>query len=77
MAGLGIFILYLQEHSARAMYIKAKLHSCTSVLMAEAATLALASTIAHRLNMTGANFVSDSEQLVHFRNKEDLSNPPG
>jgi hypothetical protein len=38
--------------------------------------LALASVITHKLNIIGINFLLDSEQLVHFLNKEDLSNPP-
>jgi ribonuclease HI len=76
LAGLGVFILNLQEQPTQAMYIKAKLHACTSVIMAEAAALALASVIIDKLNITGVNFLSDSEQLVHFLNKEDLSNPP-
>lgn len=45
LAGLGIFILNLQEQPAQAIYIKAKLQACTSVIMAEAASLALASAI--------------------------------
>jgi hypothetical protein len=76
LAGLGVFILNLQEQPTQAMYIKAKLHACTSVIMAEATTLTLASVIIDKLNITGVNFLSDSEQLVHFLNKEDLSNPP-
>lgn len=44
--------------------------------MAEAASLALASVITDKLSMIGVNFLSDSEQLVHFLNKEDLSSPP-
>jgi hypothetical protein len=65
-----------QACSTQALYIKAKLRACTSVIMAEAAALALASVILHKLNMTGINFLSDSEQLVYFLNREDLSNPP-
>lgn len=75
-AGLGILILNLQEQAIQTLYVKAKLEACTSVLMAEAAALALASDIVHRLNMTGTNFLSDNEQLVSFLNKQDLSNPP-
>ena len=45
-AGLGVFILNLQVQPARAIYIvKAKLAACTSVLMAEAVSLAFASTV--------------------------------
>ena len=45
LAGLGVFILNFQEQPAQAIYIKAKLDACTSVIMAEAASLALASAI--------------------------------
>jgi ribonuclease HI len=75
-AGLGIFFLIMQENQFSAMYIKAKLQACTSVLMAEAAALALASVIAQNLNITGTRYFSDSEMLVQFLNKEDQSNPP-
>jgi hypothetical protein len=76
MARLGIFILHLQDQSTKTLYIKTKLHACTFILMAEAAALALASTITANLNMTGTNFLSGYEQLVHFLNKEDLSDTP-
>jgi len=66
----------MQEQSTEAIYIQANLQACSSVHMAEAAALALASVIAHKLNITGINYLFDSEQLVHFLNKEDLSNPP-
>ena len=75
-AGLGVFILNLQEQPAQAIYIKAKHVACTSVLMAEAASLALASAIIDRLNLTRVSYLSDCEQLVHFLNSDDLSNPP-
>jgi hypothetical protein len=44
--------------------------------MAEAAVLALASVIASKLDLTGVNFLSNSEQLVHFLSSQDLFNPP-
>jgi hypothetical protein len=44
--------------------------------MAEAAALALASIITNRLNITEVSFMSNSEQLVQFFNKQDQSNPP-
>ena len=34
LAGLGVFILNFQEQPAQAIYIKAKLEPCTSVIMA-------------------------------------------
>jgi hypothetical protein len=65
-AGLGVFILNFQEQLPQAI----------SVIMAEAASLALASAVCHNLNLSGVNFFSDCEQLVHFLNKNDISNPP-
>jgi hypothetical protein len=44
--------------------------------MAEAASLALAFAVSHGLNLSGVHFLSDCEQLVHFLNKNDISNPP-
>jgi hypothetical protein len=75
-AGLGVFILNFQEQTPKAIHIKAKLQECTSVIMAEAASLALAAAIINNLNLTEVNYLSDCEQLVHFLNKDDLSNPP-
>jgi hypothetical protein len=75
LADLGVFILNIQEQPTEAIYIRAHLQACTSVIMAKAASLALASMLLDRLNLSGVNFLSDSEQLVHFLNKDDLSNP--
>jgi hypothetical protein len=75
MAGLGVFIIKTQEHPIQSIYIKAKLLTCSSVLMAEAASLALAASIIYRLNINGCNFLSDCEQLVHSINSADHSNP--
>jgi hypothetical protein len=44
--------------------------------MAEAASLALAASVIHRLNINGCNFLSDCEQLMHFLNMTDRSTPP-
>jgi hypothetical protein len=60
-AGLGIFFLNLQDQVAGNIYIKARLNNCSSVLMAEAAELALASAIAHRLSITQINYLSDNQ----------------
>ena len=56
-AGLGIFILSFQEQPPQAIYIRAKLDACTSVIMAEAASLALASAIINKLNLSGVNYL--------------------
>jgi heme exporter protein D len=44
--------------------------------MAEAACLSLASAIWFSLNLTGVNFLSNCEQLIHFFRNEDLANLP-
>jgi len=75
-AGLGVFILLFQEQMPQAIYVKARLDDCSSVIMAEAASLVLASAVGHNLNLSGVNFLLDYEQLVHFLNKNDISNPP-
>jgi len=74
-AGLGVFILNFQEQTPQAIYVKARLDDCSSVIMAEAASLALASAVSHNLNLSGVSFLSDCEQLVHFLNKNDISDP--
>lgn len=75
-AGLGIFILNLQEQPSQSIFIKARLSVCTSVLVAEAASLAFAASIVQALNITNCTYLSDCQQLVHFLNMEDSSNPP-
>jgi hypothetical protein len=75
-ASLGIFILNFQVQPTQTIYIKATLTKCSSVIMAEAASLALASSITQAMNIHNCNFLSDCQQLVHFPNKDDLSNPP-
>jgi hypothetical protein len=44
--------------------------------MAEAISLAFAATVAETLNLSNVNFLSDCQQLVHFLNAADQSNPP-
>jgi hypothetical protein len=68
--------LHFQEQVPQSIYIKARLHSCTSALMAEAAALALAATICTALNLTGVNFLSDCDQLVHHLRCQDIAHPP-
>ena len=75
-AGLGIFILNFQVQPLQAVYVKAQLHNCQSVLMGEAAALALGATIVKALQIQSCNFLSDSQQLVHFLHQEQQQNPP-
>jgi hypothetical protein len=44
--------------------------------MAEAVSLAFAATVTETLNLSNVNFLSDCQQLVHFLNAADQSNPP-
>lgn len=76
MAGLGIFFVNTQVQLAQTIYIKAVMTSVDSVLMAEAAALALAATVNDRLNFNNTSFLSDCQQLVQFLNAADHSNPP-
>ncbi|CAD6265658.1 unnamed protein product [Miscanthus lutarioriparius] len=48
----------------------------SSVIMAEAAALALAAAVTETLNVHHINFLSDNQQLVHLFNRSDGSNPP-
>ena len=48
----------------------------TSVLMAEAAAIALAAIVTDRLNLQQIHFLSDNQQLVQFLNDVDQGNPP-
>jgi hypothetical protein len=47
-----------------------------SVLLAEAAALALAATVNDRLSFNNTNYFSDCQELVQFLNAADQSNPP-
>ena len=65
-AGLGIFILNFQVQPLQAIYVKAQMHNCRSVLMGEAAALTLGATIVKALQIQSCILLSDSQQLVHF-----------
>jgi hypothetical protein len=57
------------------IYIKAFMTGVGSVLMAEAVALALAATVNDALNFNNTSFLSDCQQLVHFLNDKDQTNP--
>jgi ribonuclease HI len=75
-AGLGILFVNVQVQPTQTIYIQAKLAACSSVLMAEAASLALAAVIADQMNLRNITFLSDSQQLVHFLNQQNQAHPP-
>jgi hypothetical protein len=58
------------------LYVKAQLQQASSVLMAEAASLALAAWIISLLRMEDITFLTDSQLLVNFFNGLDFSSPP-
>jgi len=75
-AGLGVFFCNINSSTSSSIYIKATLKDCTSVLMAEAAALALAAQIASTLGIHDPIFLSDNQQLVAFLNGTDHDHPP-
>ena len=75
-AGIGVFIINMQVQPPQHIYIKATMLESTSVLMAEAAALALAATVTERLHLQHTNFLTDNQELVLFLNASDHSNPP-
>jgi hypothetical protein len=58
------------------VYIQANLDKSSYVIMAEAASLALASEVTKAMNIQHCHFLSDCRQLVHFLGTQDLTNPP-
>lgn len=73
-AGLGIFI-----HDPRRklkLFIKVQAQGCSSVLVAEAVALSVASEITAKLDMNQINFLTDSQTLANFLNGSDLESPP-
>lgn len=75
-AVLGVLIVNTKVQPTQTVYIKAKLTACSSVLMAKAAALALAVNVTQCMNLTNISLLSDCEQLMHFLNTADHSNPP-
>jgi hypothetical protein len=58
------------------IYIKVIMKTTTSVLMVEAAALALTATITNSLGLQQVSSLSDNQQLVHFLNSPDQADPP-
>jgi len=71
-----VLIINTQVHPSQNIYIKASMTDSTSVLMAEAAAMALGAAVTDRLQLHHTNFLSDSQELVSFFNANDHSNPP-
>jgi hypothetical protein len=73
-ASIGLFIINTQVNPTQTIYIKAKMTRATSVLMAEAAAIALAAIVTDWQHLQHINFLSDNQYLVHFLNAEDQAN---
>jgi len=58
------------------LYIKALINNTTSVIMAEAAALALAALVSTMLQIEEISYLTDSQLLVTYLNGPDLRNPP-
>lgn len=75
-AGIGILLTITGISPTHFIYIQAKISQVTSVLMAEAAGLALGAELVKRLLLKSMSYLSDSQLLVHFFNSENHSSPP-
>lgn len=71
LARLGILFVNPQAQPTQTIYIQAQASGVHSVLMAKAATLALAAIINIRLNFNNTYFLSNCQQLVKFLNGAD------
>ena len=71
---LGIFTIDPQQR--RTIYIKAVITNSTSVLMAEAAAMALATPVTSALSIQNTIFLTNNQLLVSFFNGTDFSSPP-
>jgi hypothetical protein len=58
-AGLGVFILNMQSSPTQSIFINARISACYSVLMAEAASLALVTLVVQSMNIANCTFLSD------------------
>jgi hypothetical protein len=69
-AGVGIFIF--DPGRKLKLFIKACAENCSSVLMAEAITLSLASVISAKLGMQHTNFFTDNQMMQHISEWESF-----
>jgi len=74
MQGLGIFILD-PTHYIKS-FTKAHINQATSVLMAEATSIALVASITSLLHIRSITFLTDNQVLVDFFNGNELCSPP-
>jgi ribonuclease HI len=75
-AGLGVLIINTQTNQTQTITIQDSIDTVSSVIMAEAAAMALAARIARALGLKQANYLTDNQLLVNFFNSNSLSMPP-
>jgi hypothetical protein len=75
-ARLGVLIVNSQMQPIQNIYIQGSIDNSSSVLLAEAAALLLAASMADRIHLHSPNYLSDNQQLVSFFNGTDHSSPP-
>lgn len=75
-AGLGVLIINPQTNRTQVITIQGSIDNVSSVIMAEAAAMALAARTARALALQQANYLTESQLLVNFFNSNSLSTPP-
>lgn len=75
-AGIGIYFINMQENPPNFLSFRALATNVSSVIMAEAIALALASAIASSFNFQRVTFHTDSGILQQFIDSQDHSHPP-
>jgi hypothetical protein len=75
-AGIGIKFVNIQVQPANTICNKAIVKDVSSVLMAKAAALALAASIASNMGFMRVSFFTDSTQLLQFLFASDQTKPP-
>jgi hypothetical protein len=74
-AGIDIFIINTDIQLAVSMFLKATMQVFSSVLMVEAAALALAATLLNRMSFHNVHLFSDNQLLVNYINGPDSPSP--
>ena len=75
-AGLGVLLINTDEHPPTSIFIKAIMQVSSSVIMEESAALAFAANLLNQLQCRRSTILSNNQQLVHFLNEFNHSNPP-
>jgi hypothetical protein len=74
--GTGIKFVNMQVQPHNIICITTLVKDVSSVVMVEAAALAMAASIALKFGFMQVSFLTDSSQLQQFLSAPDLNNPP-